>query len=223
MPERDRPFTAVMDQGCAFAQRFAWWSSSACRPIATSPGKASEPLLVEDLRDEAHLANDGQSALIGHGNPGHPRRGAGARTGRSTRDARRPAPPSVCRRLRTSEALPGASQVRQLHSQQGSAAGHPHRTEWHAEIERERTNGAGGFRRARDAHDRPLHRSARAGRPRARPAHRRPRSAASAADGMTALRDVVTRVESGARARGTRRAAPRARGRETQGLLPRPP
>ena len=38
-------------------------------PIATSPGQRLELLLVEDVGDEAHLAQDRQVPAIGDGDP----------------------------------------------------------------------------------------------------------------------------------------------------------
>ena len=39
-------------------------------PIATSPSEAVQLLLVEDLGDEAHVAQDGQAALVRDRDPG---------------------------------------------------------------------------------------------------------------------------------------------------------
>ena len=39
-------------------------------PIATSPGSACELLLVEDLRDEPHVAEHREPATLGDGDPG---------------------------------------------------------------------------------------------------------------------------------------------------------
>ena len=197
-------------------------------PIADLARKRLQLLLVEDVGDETHLAQDREVPVVGDGDPGRLLAAVLEREQRrSTRDATRPAPPSGSRRHRTSVgALPGAAEVVERHSQEGTPARLADPAERDAQLAATASISSTPIRRRtrRRADRRPRRRARpgrhggrarrrsprrsppRRGRPRARPRPRRGR--ASPAE---------------RRARGTRRAATRPRGRAAAEFRSRSP
>ena len=199
-------------------------------PIATSPGQRLQLLLVEDVRDEPHLAQDREAPAVGDGDPGRLLAAVLEREQAEVRETRRrPAPPNGSRRLHTSVGRPPRRSEAASSSTPSRVPPPASPTRRSGTLELGR-NTSRRRARASGAHEtiaRPptspksstrvvteVERSARArrrapprrGRPPARLRRRRGRASPAAR-----------------RARGTRRAAPRPRGRAAAGVPPTSP